>query len=130
MSVVVISSCADQSRRHKSIERLLHGDIAQYHRKGAHPQTWTAYLGNHILHQPRVQLEAPLVAVAPHAGVIGAAVTSIGMNRNWPRGDVFWTFQQRRKGCSLVAQVHQRLHTCVVWLGEEEIIRVLTEPNK
>lgn len=96
-----------------------------------HPQRWTAYLGNHILHEPRVQLEGPLIATTLHVvRVIVAAVTSIGINRRWPRADVFWTVQQRGMGCSLISQVYQRLDACVVWLGEEEIIGVLTESNK
>lgn len=78
-----------------------------------------------------MQLEGPLAAPTLHVvRVIVGAVTSIGINIRRPRADVFWTVQQRGMTCGLISQVRQRLDTCVVRLGEEEIVRVLAESNE
>lgn len=98
--------------------------------KGTPSLRCIAYLSNHILHKSRVQLECPLIAVTLHAAhVIVDCGTSIGINWQIPRADVFWTIKHRGKTRTLISHICLR-DTCVVWLGEEENIRVLAESNK
>lgn len=84
---------------------------------------WIAYLSNHIFLKSCVQLECPLIVVTSRGVVCG---TSIDIN--WIRSltNVFW----RGISSTMVSQICQRLDTSAVWLGEEEIIRELTESNK
>ena len=101
----------------------------------AHPWEWSSYLGHHVLHESRVQLERPLAALTLHGGVvIVAAVTSIGKQASRPRAAaVLGTVQQRgvtRRAQVTVSQVHQRLHACVVRLCQEEIVRELAESDE
>lgn len=59
------------------------------------PTPPSAYLGDHVLHEPRVQLERPLAAPALRVDRdIVAAVTSISIDVSRPRAGVFWAAQQ------------------------------------